>query len=395
MVCPSRQLPPRSPARLRAEVVERLRERQGEIEEAILARAFAVSKPTGVEGPEYLLGLRVAVGAAVGYGLTGIERGEERLGPPPPAVLTQARNAARNRIGLEVVLRRYAAGYSALADFIQQEARGREFRESTSILYPLQRELTALFDRLVAAVSAEYQQEAARFTSSVSERLAERVKRLLAGELVNATDLNYDFEAWHLGVIASGPDADPLLRKIATELDRRLLVVEREEHTVWAWLGGRNSLDPARIAELPLNVGPPRTLLALGEPAQGLRGWRLTHRQAEAALTVALRRPQALTRYAEAALLASVLRDDDLIRFLTETYLAPLAKDRDGGEILEQTLRTFFDKGRNASSAAATLGIARQTVTSRLRTIEDKIGRSFEHCAAELEVLLRLPAHHR
>ena len=43
---------------------------------------------------------------------------------------------------------------------------------------------------------------------------------------------------------------------------------------------------------------------AIGEPGKGLDGWRLTHRQAQAAMRIALRRPQRLTRYADVALLA-------------------------------------------------------------------------------------------
>jgi hypothetical protein len=386
MVCPAGQHPLRSPALLRAEVVERLQARRVEIEEAILTRAFAVSKPTGAEGADYLHGLKAAVTAAVDYGLEGIEHGAERLGPPPSPVLAQARNAARNRVGLEIVLRRYAAGYSALGDFLQQEARHRRLRHLPDALYSLQRELTALFDRLVAAVSAEYQREAARVASPSAQRLTERIRRLLAGELVNLAELDYDFDAWHLGAIALGEDAEQVLRDLAATLDRRLLLAESGEHTTWAWLGGRHRADLTRLPDLPAAGGSPTTLLALGEPAEGLRGWRLTHRQAAAALSVALRFPRHLTRYADVALIASALGDDDLAHFLTDTYLAPLAKERDGA----QTLRAFFAAGRNASSAAAALGVARQTITSRLRAIEERIGRPLDQCGAEVELSLRL-----
>jgi hypothetical protein len=366
----------------------RLRARRDEIEEAILTRTFAVSEPTGRESAEYVLGLRAAVTAAVDYGLTAIEHGAERSGPPPAAVLVQARKAARNRIGLEVVLRRYAGGYAALADFLQQEAIHRDVRGEET--YALQRELTALFDRLVEAVSAEYQREAEAGASSVSRRPRERLSRLLAGEIVDTAQLDYELDAWHLGVLGAGPQAERLLHELARALDRRLLIVESGERTVWAWLGGRQRLDPSRLEELPLSADPSQALLGIGEPAQGLRGWRLTHRQAEAALSVALRRPRPLTRYAEVGLLAAVSRDDDLVSFLSETYLAPLAAERDGGEVLRQTLRFYFDAGRNASAAAAALGISRQTVASRLQAIEGRIGQPLEACGAEVETILRL-----
>ena len=50
--------------------------------------------------------------------------------------------------------------------------------------------------------------------------------------------------------------------------------------------------------------------MTVGEPGEGLVGWRLSHRQAKAALPIAERRGQAILRYADVALLASILRDD-------------------------------------------------------------------------------------
>jgi hypothetical protein len=84
---------------VRAGVVARLRERRGELVQAIFARvrdgAFGAA---GAQDAEYVAGLRAAVGAAVEHGLQGIERGEEEDGSPPTpipvAVLEQARRAS-------------------------------------------------------------------------------------------------------------------------------------------------------------------------------------------------------------------------------------------------------------------------------------------------------------
>ena len=130
--------------------------------------------------------------------------------------------------------------------------------------------------------------------------------------------------------------------------------------------------------------------LALGEPAHGLAGWRLTHRQAQAVLPVAKRTGSGRVQYADAALLASVIQDDLLIGSLQERYLAPLESERDGGATMRATLRAFFASDRNVSSAAALLGVKRQTVTNRLRTVEEKIGRPVTSSGAEIEAALRL-----
>jgi DNA-binding PucR family transcriptional regulator len=180
------------------------------------------------------------------------------------------------------------------------------------------------------------------------------------------------------------------LRDLGRALDRPSLLVARPEtDSAWAWFGGRRPLEPALLAD-SLASWPATVPLALGEPADDLAGWRQTHRQARAALSVASRGATSVTRYADVALFASALKDDLLADSLRDIFLAPLELDRDGGEALRQTLRAYFSAERNVSSAAVTLGINRHTVTSRLRTIEERIGRPLGRCAAEVEAALWL-----
>jgi sugar diacid utilization regulator len=209
--------------------------------------------------------------------------------------------------------------------------------------------------------------------------------------LALAVDLGYDLAGEHLGVIATGAGAEEVLRDLARRLDRRLLSLPRGEGIVWAWLGGRRALrigdfvDALAAADAPVGV-----CVAAGEPAHGLAGWRLTYRQAQAALLVASREPRPLTCYGEVALLASVLKDVVLGRSLVEIYLTPLADAGSDGRVLRRTLHAYFVAERNASSAAAALGVARKTVESRLHTIEARLGYPLRTCPPELEVALRL-----
>jgi DNA-binding PucR family transcriptional regulator len=116
----------------------------------------------------------------------------------------------------------------------------------------------------------------------------------------------------------------------------------------------------------------------------------LTHQQASAALPIALRSPEPFVRYADVALLASILQDDLLASSLRELYLDPLERERDGGEVARRTLRAYFAAERNVSSAAVALGVKRHTVTNRLRTIEQRLGRPLNDCASEVDTALRL-----
>jgi sugar diacid utilization regulator len=191
-------------------------------------------------------------------------------------------------------------------------------------------------------------------------------------------------------VIGTGTEAESTVRRLAAGLGRELLVVSRGDETVWAWFGDPRRLAIADLGRLLLAKGRPGVSFAIGEPGRGVKGFRITHRQAQAAQSVALRRPQWLTRYRDVALLAFALRDEALARSLVDIYLSPLDAPRKGSPVLRQTLRAYFAAERNASSAAAALGVARQTVENRLRRVEDKLGRLLPTCLAELEVALSL-----
>lgn len=373
----------------RAALRDRLQTRRGEIEGSILTRVFAIADPTDAE-PAYREGLRAAVSTAVEYAFEAIERGEEREPPPPPTLLIQARMAARSHIGLDVVLRRYLAGYALLSECLVEEAEKDGLARRLGLGRVL-RGQAALFDRLLAVVADEYRRESVSYPTSTEARLRERVERLLAGEPIDPSGLEYDFEVHHTGLVAAGPGAAEAIRERLTGfLDCRLLVVRRDEASAWAWLGSRRGLDASEVGRLLGAVGRGEITFALGEPGRGLSGWRLTHRQAVAALQVAQRLPNPVARYADVALLASVLRDDLLVDSLRELYLLPLAGDRDGGAGLRETLRAYFAADRNISSAAAALGVNRNTITSRLRVAEDHLGRSLAACRIELETALQL-----
>lgn len=376
---------------VRHQLATRLRDRSPEIEAAILTRVYAVSEPTARPDPEYAHGLRTTVAASVEHGLSALDRSEDQLPPIPSAVLSQARLAARAGISLETVLRRYFAGYSLLSDFVIEEASRGELI-SGSAFQRLMRAQASLFDRLLVAVGEEYAREEYSHPGSAEQRRAERVRRLLAGELLDAPDLSYEFKGHHLGLIAAGPGAPQALGELASSLDRTLLLVRRGEGTLWAWLGGRRGLDPEQVRRDLLTRPAEDLVIALGEPGEGLAGWRLTHRQARAAMPVALRGGESVVRYADVALLASILRDELLVASLHELYLAPLEEERDGGEAARETLRAYFEADRNVSSAAAALGISRQAANGRIRAIEERLELQLGGCASELELALRLQA---
>jgi hypothetical protein len=405
-------------------MVRRLRARREEIVEAIFARVReAVSDPLGAHDVEYVAGLRAAVAAAFDYSVSGIAQAEEPCRETvPDAAVAQARRAARGGVSLDRVLLRYTAGYTLLGDFVVQEAERSGLAGQRDALRGVLRVQAALLERLTGAVVEEYRRELGRIAGSPERARGELVRRLLAGARIDAAALDYDFDAWHLGVIAMGDGAARALRGAQTSLRCRLLSVARGERTVWAWLGGRRSLDAraverallgpwetpvkragsaaprrARAAAAPggASEGTPRSVsFALGEPAEGIEGWRATHRQARDALRVALHSTAAVTRFADVALLAPWLADPARARVLVELYLAPLERERDGGDALRGTLRAYFAAAHNVNATAAALGVDRSTVRRRVRAVEQALGCPLQSRQAGLEVALRLEELH-
>jgi len=366
-----------------------MRYRHGEIEKAAIMQVYAVSDPSETSDPEYMEGLPAAVSAALDYAIASLEQEEGQPLPIPTTLLSQARLAARNQVGLDTVLRRYFVGYTLLSNFVIEEAeRGERF--AAGDLQKLLRSQAALFDRVVVTVTEEYTSEVKRRLVSAGRGRAERVERVLDGELADLAEPGYELDGYHLGATASGNGAADILRNLSRELDRRILLVPRENETLWAWLGGKDALECTEAEHVCSCELPPGVSLAIGEPGEGLAGWRMTHRQAKAAQSVGSHVANRPVRYADVAILAAALRDDLLTHSLRQLYLDPLTELRNGSEPSWETLRAYFACGGNVSSAAALLGVKRHTITRRLRAIEDCIGRSLSVCLPELHVALRL-----
>jgi hypothetical protein len=249
----------------------------------------------------------------------------------------------------------------------------------------------ALVERMVASIADEYEGERERTEPSPEGRRAELVQGLLAGTLVDINELGYELDAWHLCVIATGANATQAVRGLAAGLGRELLAVARDDGEVWAWLGGQRKLVVADVERVLSAQGLADVSLAVGEAARGVEGWRLTHREAQAAQLVARHRPaRGLTRYLDVALDATALQDEALADSLIERYLSPLDDMRIGGKAARRTLRALFDTEYNVSSAAHPLRVHRSSVHRWREEIERRLGCRLHEHQAEIEVALRI-----
>lgn len=371
----------------------RLRARISELETGLAGLVEGVADARELSDPsylDYLDSLPANRTAVLGYSIEVIEFGERRAPGVPSSVLASARLAARAGVPLDAILRRYSAGNALCADILVAEAEQVGF--SPQDLRRLLHRQATLSDRLLKVVSEEHAREAQSRPTTTTEWRREYIKALLSGRQPSGeVELDYDLGGSHLGLMAKGDGAPEAVRALAKRLGRRLLIDRLDEEPVWAcWLGGRSPLAPQEalqaLGEVPAGSG----VIAIGEPGEGIPGWRLSHRQAKAALPLAERRDEPTLRYADVAVLASVLRDDLGVASLRQLYLEPLESTRDGGRAARETLRTYFATQRNISSTAAALGVDRRTVTNRLRAVEELFGRPLGDFATDLETALQL-----
>jgi hypothetical protein len=325
-----------------------------------------------------------------------VERGGEWEGPIPPIVVVHGRRAVHEGVPLSSHLERYLAAYKVAWDYVLDEVGVSHLsdRDRMDLLREAATAYGSLLTRLVASVSETHWDELLRGVRTRAERRGQLVRRLLAGDLVGASELDeldYELDAEHLGMIASGARAGQAMEVLAERLGCRLLAVENPDGTVWTWLGvqGRFASAERDIERLLPNGRYGAVAVAVGQPHRCIGGFRLTHRLAQAARLVARHRPQRVTRYADVALEAHALQDSLLASSLVATYIGPLESDRHGATLLD-TLCGFYGSRRNIATAAVRLGVGRHTVERRLRRIESILGCQLEACDAQIEIALKV-----
>jgi hypothetical protein len=296
------------------------------------------------------------------------------------------------------MIRRYAAAKGIFQQFVLNEAAAMPDLAPASLAGALEAQETVL-EQLTAAASEEHRRETAAPSISREGRLAERIQRLLRGERVDPSPLEYDLSGHHLGLVAPSAAIRPLLRELSAECDGRLLAVAPHESVTWAWIGAQRPLDLDRVLKWVGCSWPETTPLGIGEVTEGASGWRRSHEQARAAAGLAqpgqaaagLAQPgqAAAVRYRDVAIVAAAAKDPLLVASLREMYLAPLDKE-DGRVPLRETLRAYFAADGNGTAASFALGVSRQTVANRLLAVEERLGHPLHKCAGALQVALSL-----
>ena len=196
---------------------ERLRAQKNEIEQELLAGVGAFSQDESVD-PEYAVGLMDSVSVALEYGIECIESSERSAPPLPTSLYAQARLAARNGVKLDTVIKRYVGGYTLLDVFLE-EAAVTEGVIGSAAYGEIRRVSSMLIGQLITDIGDQYHDEIRKQATSPAAAQVKQVSELLEGKRVDMTQLHYDFDGFHIGLIAMGSGAASAIRGLAQALD--------------------------------------------------------------------------------------------------------------------------------------------------------------------------------
>jgi len=305
----------------------------------------------------------------------------------PEVDLEYARFAAQLGFPVAEVVRTYHRGHEVQWEtwqlLVERADLGAD--ERSACLHAGSRFFFAYADRLASWTFAAYAETRDGLLQSSAQRRTNLVRDVLEDRPVDTAPFGYDLNTRHVGVVAWGAGAQRAVHALATTIGRRALVIEATQGVWWGWLGGTAPLRD-RLAAAP--AGEVR--LAVGRDAHGVEGFRRTHEQAVHAHRAAQSGDAPVTSFDDVALEALLARDPSAAWSFVHDELGALADDGDRAAVLRATLRAWFATGHNASAAAARLGVHEQTVTARLRTVEERLGRPPQARRAELEAALRL-----
>lgn len=315
--------------------------------------------------------------------------------PDGAATLEGVREFVHRGIPLEEVLRGVRVGHAATTEaFLRTCVEVVDPAVAAEEVTATSRDLFAYVDDLSDAMIRTYLVEHEVWSTSAAAARADLVRSLLrdaaavdGGEASQV--LGYDLRRTHQAVVvwSDSPERGPALQAAAVGALRArgataTLVVPVASGRLWAW-----GAVPARTESggpRPADPGPVDAALAFGTPADGVEGFRRSHREAERGERVErLRReagqaPRAATDYGDIAVVALLAGDLAAAAEFVRRELGGLAARTAATAALRTTLYHYLETERSLMSVARRLHVARGTVTYRVNRAQELLGRELD-----------------
>lgn len=244
--------------------------------------------------------------------------------------------------------------------------------------------IAAFVDGTIAAIAQRMEAERDELSRGSQAERRDLVALLLQGAPVSRTRaealLGHRLEGEQTAAVVwtTDPASDlGRLERVAEALmrstgARQRLTVVAAATTLWVWLPVAGRPRPEELAEVLRRA--PEVRVAVGNPAQGVEGFRRSHQDAVEVrrLVARLGAPAQLVTFDEVQLAALVTRDEARADELVAAVLGDLAT---APEDLRETVRTYLAVLGNASAAAGRLFTHRNTVLRRLSRADELLPR--------------------
>jgi len=315
----------------------------------------------------------------------------------PPAAIEYARRLAQRGVPVAELLRAYRVGQACFMQWCYRElaVQARDLPTAFAAAMQLTESTFGYIDRVSEHVLTAHVRERDQWVRNTVAVRAAQVRSLLAGGPIEVNRvepaLGYRLRQHHLGIVAWVEEAarkegtlvelERMAGRLADYLSKgaRALFVSRDESSAFIWI----PLGAEQVLRTDAFGGPPlasdaSVRLAVGEPAEGPEGFRVTIREALRAHAVALMAgPVAprVIRFGEVAPVALLAEDIGAARIWVGRALGPLAADDDQTARLRETLHVFLSTGSSYQEAAERLSLHKNTVFYRVRKAQEVRGR--------------------
>jgi hypothetical protein len=325
----------------------------------------------------------------------------------PDAAVRYAQGLVRRRIPLDVLLRSYRVGHAYLWNLTACRFREEIHREA-ELLPSLEASAAFMFeyvDLISAQLVAAYHVERDRWVRSAAAVRAETAHQIIDGvsqnEATASARLSYELRRHHVAAVfaldphRSFPDADLSLEREALAASSGLdggdvLVIPAGAAVLWAWFGtsGRALELLEQLEAHRLNDG---VRMAVGQPAFGSEGFRVTHVEAlQAARFWEASPPGRVVSYRAVELVSLLAADLDRAGRFVLSELGPLAARTESAAQLRATLMAFLSCGASHVHAAESLHMHPNTVYKKVRRAEGLLGVPITERRVELTNALML-----
>ncbi|MGW6194581.1 PucR family transcriptional regulator [Kribbella sp. NPDC055110] len=260
-------------------------------------------------------------------------------------------------------------------------------------------------DRISEQVVSAYESERVRWLANRNTVRKAMIEELVRGDPVDLAvaeaALSHRLRQNHVGVVlwsTSKSTGDEDLRELERLLQQAAtaagcsgqpLFVPRDRSTGWGWI----PLGRSRAAIAVEGDADPNHWIAVGSPAAGPDGFRVTHLEALRAQQVALAardRAEQVTAFTDPQVRTAAMMAADLegTSRLVWNALGPLAADTESAARSRETLLVFLEEKGSYLATAERIHLHKNTVKYRVDKALEERGRPLDDERLELELAL-------